>query len=474
MTNIHSILLILVVVASLTVLLWRWYGSHTFKRASVLARKVFPVWAAQGPFHSGKESATAMRHAYLAVLGSEEAERIGTAEAITNHAAAYDRDPATWERTRQEAARSAGSETESFVTIAKGLAAMDSFNKEFLEGGGHKLELTREVDGNLGIAYKKIWSDEEIEEKKKQDGEAIVSGVGEGLLSDSSDEAVELVAFLADAYRVNTGEERDSASAIGRAWLACLEIKNEEPDSEFAQEFQRLNEAYQARLELKEGALEWSDNPGAHEAHLMRRYNNPYFPEERRIVSKWDIEEAKRRDKDDYILCQQQFAELGKVIESLSSGVTSGVLLGLRERLDDFILSSMGVGGPAKEIAVRADQLRDAVIEDLRAAFSDDEETLQKIEKADVFHRENTRRFYLPVLAQVLRKNSPVLKEETIPTILSADPLTISAFMAPLPDDTRALVRLEALKLMQEALDDGHNDPQFEEKVSALEGKWLS
>lgn len=218
--------------------------------------------------------------------------------------------------------------------------------------------------------------------------------------------------------------------------------------------------------------LEWSSNPSAHEAHLIRRHNNPYFPEERRVVRQDKLDEAKRRDKEDCISCQQKFAELGTDIESLSSNVTTGDLLSLRERLDDLIYFSMGVGGPAKEIAVKADQLRDGIIADLREAFSDNEETLENIETADAFHRDNTRKFYIPVLAQVLRKNSPVLKEETIPTILSADPLAISVFMESLPDDTRALVRLEALKMMQEALNDGHIDPQFEEKVSALEGKW--
>jgi hypothetical protein len=190
------------------------------------------------------------------------------------------------------------------------------------------------------------------------------------------------------------------------------------------------------------------------------------------VVSQEELAEAKRMDNDDYILCQERFVQLGKEIEALSSSVTSGDLLDLRERLDDLILFSLGVGGPAKEIASRADRLRDAVISDLRAAFSDDEEALENIEKADAYHKDNTRRFYIPVMAQILRKNSPILKEETIPAILSSDPLAISVFMEFLSDDIRAQVRVEALKMMQEALNDGYIDPQFEEKLSALEGEW--
>lgn len=472
MTSLQVAALILLVVVVLVALLWQWYRSHIFKRASGLARRVFPVWAAQGPFDTGEESAATMRYAYLAVFGAEEAEKMGMAGAISKHAAAYDSDPEAWEQNRQEAIQSANSETEEFVTIAKGLAAMDSLNKDFLESGGHKLELTRQSDGSLGIAYKKIWSDEAIEEKKKQDNEAIVSGIGKGLLDDNSEEARALVAFLADIYKANSGAEDISASTIGRAWLACFTMKNEEPDSDLAQEFERLNEAHQANLESTEGTLPWSSNPGAHEAHLMRRHNNPYFPESRRSVSHEDLEEAKMKDKDDYILCECRLEEIGQEIKALPQTATSGDLIALRERIDDLIFFSMGVGGHATEIASKAGQLREAVISDLRSTFAGDEETLSNIEKADTYHKDNVRKFYIPVIAQMRRENSPILEEETIATVLSEEPGSIAIFMNCLPEDSRALIEVEGLKMLKETLDNGHIDPQCEEKIFALGGEW--
>lgn len=375
MTSIQTVLLILLVVAALGVLLWRWYKSHIFEGASGLVRQVLPVWAAQGPFESGYESAAAMRSASLAVLGPEETERTGMAKALAKHAAVYDSSPTEWERIRQEATRLAGPKTEKFVTISKGLAAMDSLNKDFLADSGHKFEFARQPDGTLGLSYKKLWSEEAIDEKRKQDNEALVSGIGNALLNDSSEEACALVAFLADLYRASRGDEAVSASAIGRAWLACstVEVANGELESELAQEFSRLNEAHQATIRISTDiTLEWSSNPGAHEAHLIRRQNNPYFPEPRRIVSKEELAEAKRMDDDDYMLCQQRFGELGKEIEALPSTFPVAEFHKIRERLDDVILFSMGVGGPAKEIATKADQLRDAVILDMRAAFSGD------------------------------------------------------------------------------------------------------
>jgi hypothetical protein len=233
-----------VIIAAISVLLWRWSKSHALQRARGLARQVFPVWAAQGPFESGADSAAAMRYASIAVLGPEQAEGMG--DAIAKHAAAYDGDPSSWEENRQTAIQATGPETANFVTIAQGLAAMDRLNKDTLEAGGHRLEYTRRSDGSLGLVQKKIWSDEAIEEQKKRNSETVAAAVGNDFLGDPSPEARSLVAFLAEAYETNTGLKAASASAIGRAWFACLSIKDERPESAFARKFDRLNEEHKA------------------------------------------------------------------------------------------------------------------------------------------------------------------------------------------------------------------------------------
>ena len=121
---------------------------------------------------------------------------------------------------------------------------------------------------------------------------------------------------------------------------------------------------------------------------------------------------------------------------------------------------------------MKADNLRDAVISELRTAVSDDEEALKNIERADAYHHEITRKHYISVAAQMHRENSPILKEETISTILSEDPNSIAIIISSLPEDGREFIRLAAIELMQEVLNDGYIDPLFEEKLAALEGEW--
>lgn len=217
--------------------------------------------------------------------------------------------------------------------------------------------------------------------------------------------------------------------------------------------------------------LGWSSKPGAYEAQLIRRCGNPYFPESQQVVSGEELAEAKTIDNQDYILARERFTQLlGEELEALPSTLSIAELHKIRERLDDLILFSMGVGGPALKIASEADEVREALISDMRAAFPNDEKALASIEKADNSHKLNVRKFYIPVMAQTLRERSPIREEDFIATILSEDPETIGLVMSLIPEEYQLLIRRKALEMMKEALDQGYTDTYIEEKISVLGG----
>ena len=91
MDTAQVVLLIALIVAGGAFAFRYWIRSQAMKQAAEVTRDIYPVWAAQGPFGSGTQSAGAMRYAYLTVRGPEEAERM--ADAIAKHAQAFDADP---------------------------------------------------------------------------------------------------------------------------------------------------------------------------------------------------------------------------------------------------------------------------------------------------------------------------------------------------------------------------------------------
>jgi hypothetical protein len=64
--------------------------------------EVNAVWAIQGPFKSGEESARAMKIATIAVRGAESINVKPTAEALAKHAAFFDSQTQSWESLRQD------------------------------------------------------------------------------------------------------------------------------------------------------------------------------------------------------------------------------------------------------------------------------------------------------------------------------------------------------------------------------------
>jgi len=100
MTTNETLLVVVLVIALVAFLLRSWFASRGRAQGSGIAHEVLSVWAAQGPFESGDQSAAAMRSAYIDVLGPEGAESF--AEAIAKHAVAFDNEPDEWEQVRQE------------------------------------------------------------------------------------------------------------------------------------------------------------------------------------------------------------------------------------------------------------------------------------------------------------------------------------------------------------------------------------
>ena len=116
MRGLFMVGLAVLVVAVIFAATWRLLRMLIRTAVPDLESQVFPVWAAQGPFESGAESADAMRRAWLAISGPDQTEKM--ADAIREHEEEFDADPEVWEETRRAAADAASPEA---LAMAAGL-----------------------------------------------------------------------------------------------------------------------------------------------------------------------------------------------------------------------------------------------------------------------------------------------------------------------------------------------------------------
>ena len=160
----------------------------------------------------------------------------------------------------------------------------------------------------------------------------------------------------------------------------------------------------------------WSDNPGCFERHLQRREGNLLFPPERRMVTQKEIDEATERDR----LEQQAFAEkfyafLAKTVAPKNTDLPPCDALSLLTELGKLLAEAASIGGEdiaqfMQILQSTEDKLKQSWIE----AVPDGTDDMNSITNLSAMDR-------IYYFAQALRKDSPILKEEEIPALLSED-----------------------------------------------------
>lgn len=99
---------------------YRYWNKETKSQEDDVFVKINAVWAVQGPFKNGAESAQAMRYATKAVGGPDSFYN-----EIDKHAAAYDAHPDRWEGIRKGSLQFAkGEKFETSLEEAKKLGAV--------------------------------------------------------------------------------------------------------------------------------------------------------------------------------------------------------------------------------------------------------------------------------------------------------------------------------------------------------------
>lgn len=163
----------------------------------------------------------------------------------------------------------------------------------------------------------------------------------------------------------------------------------------------------------------WTDNPGCFERHLQRREGNILFAPERRTVSKKEIDDARSRD----IIEQKRFTEKVSAIEvkvrSLDKKIAPDHANSILQEVQELLEEADSIGGNIGEYVQLLEVIEEGLIKSLSEIMDDGEKLLKQAQSLSILKRS-------PYIAQVSRQDSPILKEEELPTLLSEDLETIA------------------------------------------------
>jgi TonB family protein len=223
-------------------------------------------------------------------------------------------------------------------------------------------------------------------------------------------------------------------------------------------------------LSLAELPFVWSDNPGAFEQHLIRRFKNPLFPKARRQITHAEITKARERDIRDYKELNDRLITLLEDISSLADPIDSSAINRIRGRMEDLIQDAMGVGGQAYDLATKTKQYRKELISDWAKGLSDKPDALRRLEQAELYYHENSLKFEIPFIAQTIRGARSIPSEEIIPALLMEQPNTIAMSIAMINDPSKqSAFRQGTLQVLQTGLDEGAHIEDLEEILKALD-----
>lgn len=207
------------------------------------------------------------------------------------------------------------------------------------------------------------------------------------------------------------------------------------------------------------GTINWQQCPGCFERHLQRRFNNPLFAQEKRKVTLRELELARIKDrsdrdafiakiKDEWYFFPQEDVDPLSMIEN--------VLRGYRQ-VNLLIDESFALG--------------DSVLEERKSLLIHEEASLDFLTK----HLHNDKDAFLDYqsisetrritwFAQVSRSDTPITKEDIVPSFLCEDLQTIEfmgAFSSMIehanPNPITFIDRNEIMRVLSQAYAQGFN-----------------
>lgn len=188
-------------------------------------------------------------------------------------------------------------------------------------------------------------------------------------------------------------------------------------------------------------APEFSSKPGRCERHLQRKFNNPIFPVEVRVVSQDQVEAARALDDEEFQHFSDDYQAILQEIADLAQNVDSEVVLKLKQRLDQLYEQVCGLGGDRTAEKRGLTKLHQAVNQAITTGAAGDPTAEEKLSQETQARDIHWQLLEEPLVADLLRPDSPISQDDLLPSLLSEDAGSFGVAMGMFdPEQRRSLL----------------------------------
>ncbi len=182
-------------------------------------------------------------------------------------------------------------------------------------------------------------------------------------------------------------------------------------------------------------AMPFNHPCGAHERHLVRRRGNPLFA----VASdEADLAAARERDAAEAAAFNRRFQQLLQRAAALRPNEESEVLLQLKGELDEAYTYCRSLAGDRTPLLRGLERLTAVIMEAVRRGAAGDAQALAELEAEATARESHYQLLAQPLVADLMRRDSPVAADELVPTLLSAGAAELDAALWLFDDDQLA------------------------------------
>jgi hypothetical protein len=200
--------------------------------------------------------------------------------------------------------------------------------------------------------------------------------------------------------------------------------------------------------------LLFSQLPGRHERHLIRKQDNPLFPADRRRFTQAELTEAQRLDHEELEAYIHDLRRLVGEAVSLGPHEQSDVILVLKERLDKAYEQACRLADDQTSNKEAIMRLVAVIMQAVWKGAGNDTLAQQELQQEEEARRLHYELLEYPLVADLLDPDSPIKQEELLPTLLSADRGAFEAAVTLFDPTQLAALSEDGERFMQSLEDD--------------------
>lgn len=164
-----------------------------------------------------------------------------------------------------------------------------------------------------------------------------------------------------------------------------------------------------------------SENPGAHERHLIRRHENILFGLRATELTSDSLQQKQKIDHD---ILQKFMLDFRKVVSkavALKPNEDSEVILAVKDQLDKLYATSVSIADDQAKVQESIKKLIQVVMQSVKKGADQDPQALQEIAQEESAREAHFTFLESKLVADILDPESPIDNEDLLPTLLCAE-----------------------------------------------------